>query len=153
MSHSGFWPVCVLQNVDRFLRYLTLTFKLKLYRVSNETSAKLRVVIHWLILSEKCCINMGRNINRFIVMGGKRGSWKAQSKWNILTEEMNQLLRNCILLMFNVRCEVSTYLGGLLFEMSFSIGSANAQSNSYKWLIVVFLILSWKQFIVDSETW
>lgn len=31
-------------------------------------TAKLRVIIHWFILSEKCYINMGRNCNRYVVM-------------------------------------------------------------------------------------
>jgi hypothetical protein len=38
------------------------------YRMSQETSATFRVVIRWLISTEKCHINMVRNLNRNIVI-------------------------------------------------------------------------------------
>jgi hypothetical protein len=36
-----------------------------IYRMSHETSTKRLVVIQELILSEKCYVNMGRNLNRY----------------------------------------------------------------------------------------
>jgi hypothetical protein len=39
-----------------------------LIQVSHETSAKLRVFIHWRIVSEKCCMKVSRNLNRYVVM-------------------------------------------------------------------------------------
>lgn len=46
-----------------------------LYTVSNRTSAKLRAVIHWFILSEECYISVGQNINCYVVMmDGKGGN-------------------------------------------------------------------------------
>jgi hypothetical protein len=45
--------------------------------VSHRTSAKLRAVIHWLILSEKCYIKMSQNLNCYVVMkDGKGGNKK-----------------------------------------------------------------------------
>jgi hypothetical protein len=41
--------------------------RIGLYRLSHETSAKLRVVSYWFILSEKYRINMGQNFSRYIV--------------------------------------------------------------------------------------
>jgi hypothetical protein len=52
-----------------------------LFRVLHEMYAKFLVVIHWLILSEKCYINMGQNLNCCIVMmGGKGGNSKKHER-------------------------------------------------------------------------
>jgi hypothetical protein len=54
-----------------------------LYTVAHETSAKLRVVIHWLILTEKCYINIGWNLNRYVVMMDEEwGKSNVRMKWN-----------------------------------------------------------------------
>jgi hypothetical protein len=39
-----------------------------LYRLSQKSSAKFRAVIHWLILSETCCINIGRNLDIYVII-------------------------------------------------------------------------------------
>jgi hypothetical protein len=44
-------------------------------------SAKLQVVIHWLILSEKCYINIGQYLNHYVVMmDGKGGNSKEHTQ-------------------------------------------------------------------------
>jgi hypothetical protein len=35
--------------------------------VSQETSAELLLAVQFLAMSEKCCISMGRNLNRYVV--------------------------------------------------------------------------------------
>jgi hypothetical protein len=47
---------------------VTQNIHARAYRMFHEMYAKLRVVIHWLILSEKCYINMDRNLNRCVVV-------------------------------------------------------------------------------------
>jgi hypothetical protein len=67
---------------------------------------------------------MGRNRNLYVVMMDGKGRNTETRRLNaiILIEEMDQLYRNCFLLMSNVRCDISTYLRGLLFEMASCIG-------------------------------
>jgi hypothetical protein len=81
------------------------------------------VVIHWPNLSDKCII-VGRSISRYvIIVDGEQVKSNKRVDWIIiLAEEINQLLRKCVLRMCNVRCDVTC----LLFEVPCCIGSANA---------------------------
>jgi hypothetical protein len=59
-----------------------VSHEMKRYRVSHETFAKLWVVIHWLISSEKYYISMGWNLNFYVVtMNGKGGNSKKRTDY------------------------------------------------------------------------
>jgi hypothetical protein len=63
------------------------------HTVSQEKFATLRMAVRWLILNEKCCIDMGRNLTRDVVVtDGKEGNSDVQMKQHYLISEMNYLV-------------------------------------------------------------
>jgi hypothetical protein len=46
-----------------------------IFRASHKRAVEFQVVIDWLILRKKCCVNMSRNLKCYVVMtGGKEGN-------------------------------------------------------------------------------
>jgi hypothetical protein len=61
-------PIASLQILTFSPFMITFPSHSELYRVSHETYVKHRMVISCLVLSEKCCVSMGQNLKRCIVI-------------------------------------------------------------------------------------